>query len=263
MRPLPPIPFSDGPAFINLLPKHTSTLVVTSAQGLVNVVDVSNTNSSEFYHVCVPFTILPPSPPTLLQARHHLLHCICRRFIQRLLLGLWRCRGYNSSPHSSRRIVRALFQRLSRSAGRMGRPPRTAPRNKLVRFHVCRHSLCLFSSANVLRSSPLNSIGMPYYTTPLLSSWIPQFLSSTNPPYPPPAKIPPQILSMMKINDNVAYAALPKELRGWRNRVVVSSTKDQARFRSGKGRRDDDDDDDVSLSNVLRSAGTHPWHRSS
>ena len=99
---------------------------------------------------------------------------------------------------------------------------------------------------------------MPYYTTPLLSSWTPQFLS-TNPPYPPPAKIPPQILSTMKINDNVAYAALPKELRGRRNRVVVSGTKDQARFRSGKGRRDDD----VSLFNVLRSAETHPHHRSS
>lgn len=43
----------------------------------------------------------------------------------------------------------------------------------------------------------------------------------------------------MKINDNVAYAALPKELRGRRNRAVLPSTKDQGRFRSGKNRRDD------------------------
>ena len=100
---------------------------------------------------------------------------------------------------------------------------------------------------------------MPYYTNPLLSSWTPQFLPSTNPPYPPPAKIPPQILSAIKVNDNVAYAALPKELRGRRNRVVVSTTKDQARFRSGKGRRDDD----VSLPNVLPSAVTHIECRSS
>ena len=88
--------------------------------------------------------------------------------------------------------------------------------------------------------SPLNSIGMPYYSTPLLSSWSPQFLSSAVPPYPPPAKIPPQVLATMKTNDNVAYAALPKELRGRRNRVVVSTTKDQARFRSGKAKRNDD-----------------------
>jgi hypothetical protein len=81
---------------------------------------------------------------------------------------------------------------------------------------------------------------MPHYSNLLLSSWTPQFLSPTTSAYPPPAKIPPQVLSTMKINDNVAYAALPKELRGRRNRAVVSSMKDQGRFRSGKGRRDDD-----------------------
>lgn len=52
MRPLPPIPSSDGPAFINLLPKKSSSLVVTSAQGLVNVVDASDArNTSGFYQV--------------------------------------------------------------------------------------------------------------------------------------------------------------------------------------------------------------------
>ena len=59
MRPLPPIPFSDGPAFINLLPMHTSSLVVTSPQGLVNVVDVSDTNTSGFYHVRILFSLSP------------------------------------------------------------------------------------------------------------------------------------------------------------------------------------------------------------
>lgn len=53
MRPLPPVPFQDGPAFIDILPKHSSSLVVTSAQGLVNVVDVSDySNVSGFYQVC-------------------------------------------------------------------------------------------------------------------------------------------------------------------------------------------------------------------
>jgi len=120
-------------------------------------------------------------------------------------------------------------------------------------------TLSFSSYADLPRSSPLNSIGMPHYTDLLLSSWTPRFLSSSNPPYPPPAKIPPQILSAIKINDNVAYAALPKELRGRRNRVVVNAAKDQGRFRSGKGRRDDD----VSLSNVLPSDATHLYHRSS
>jgi hypothetical protein len=87
--------------------------------------------------------------------------------------------------------------------------------------------------------SPLNSIGMPYYNTLLLSSWTPQFLPRSGILSPPPPKIPPQVLSTMKMNDNIAYAALPKELRGRRNRVPVTATKDQGRFRSGKGRRDD------------------------
>ena len=99
---------------------------------------------------------------------------------------------------------------------------------------------------------------MSHYTS-LLSSWTPQFFSSTNSPYPPPAKIPPQIQSTIKINDNVTYAALPKELRGRRNRVVVSTAKDQRNFRSGRGRRDDA----VSLSDVFPSGATHPQHRSS
>ena len=54
MKPLPPVPFPAGPAFINVLPKRSSSLVVTSNQGLVNIVDTSNpTNANEFYQVIV------------------------------------------------------------------------------------------------------------------------------------------------------------------------------------------------------------------
>jgi PAB-dependent poly(A)-specific ribonuclease subunit 2 len=40
----------------------------------------------------------------------------------------------------------------------------------------------------------------------------------------------------MKLNDNVAYAALPKELKGRRNMVGVGSRNKKGRFRSGKSR---------------------------
>lgn len=54
MKPLPPVPFPAGPAFINVLPKRSSTIVVTSNQGLINIVDTSNpTNATEFYQVCL------------------------------------------------------------------------------------------------------------------------------------------------------------------------------------------------------------------
>jgi PAB-dependent poly(A)-specific ribonuclease subunit 2 len=38
----------------------------------------------------------------------------------------------------------------------------------------------------------------------------------------------------MKMNDNVAYAALPKELKGRRNMVFSARRNDYGRFRSGK-----------------------------
>lgn len=80
---------------------------------------------------------------------------------------------------------------------------------------------------------PLNTIGLPHYDQALLSSWTPQFVPS-NMYYPPPAKIPPQVLNTMKTNDNVAYAALPRELKGRRNMLVSGRQNNNGRFRSGK-----------------------------
>ncbi|KAI9568994.1 PAB-dependent poly-A-specific ribonuclease subunit PAN2 [Boletus coccyginus] len=205
MRPLPPIPFSDGPAFINLLPKQSSGLVVTSAQGLVNVVDVSNTNTSGFYHLDTPSYITSTAVS-----------------FNGAYLAFGDAVGTIHLLTAADESSEPFFNGFQGQPVEWADPPEVLP------------------EINWFDSTPLNSIGMPHYTNLLLSSWTPQFLSSSNPPYPPPAKIPPQILSTIKINDNVAYAALPKELRGRRNRVVVSATKDQGRFRSGKGRRDDD-----------------------
>ena len=72
---------------------------------------------------------------------------------------------------------------------------------------------------------------MPYYDTKLLSSWTPKFLPQ-NLSYPPPPKIPTQVLNSMKVSEFVAYAALPKELQGKRNVVVADAKKGTARFRS-------------------------------
>lgn len=51
LRPLPPVPFSAGPAFIDLLPKRSTSIVITSTHGLVNVVDVADVTNTEFYQV--------------------------------------------------------------------------------------------------------------------------------------------------------------------------------------------------------------------
>ena len=88
----------------------------------------------------------------------------------------------------------------------------------------------------LLCSRPLNSIGLPFYNAPLLSSWTPQLESvkvSTA-----PMKIPQSVSSAIKMNDGIAYAPLPRELKGHRNMVTVAIPKDQGRFRSGKLRSD-------------------------
>ena len=89
-------------------------------------------------------------------------------------------------------------------------------------------------SDSLTLSSPLNAIGMPFYNTLLLSSWTKAFIPSRPKYFPPPEVIPPQILNSMKLNDNIAYAAVPKELRGRRNMVADVKKDSGARFRSGK-----------------------------
>jgi len=43
----------------------------------------------------------------------------------------------------------------------------------------------------------------------------------------------------MKTNDNVAYAAMPKELKGRRNISITVARKSNGRFRSGQTRQND------------------------
>ena len=87
---------------------------------------------------------------------------------------------------------------------------------------------------SLIFSRPLNAIGTPYYNTLLLSSWTKSLVPSRPKYFPPPDVIPPQILNTMKLNDNIAYAAVPKELKGRRNMVADVKKDKGARFRSGK-----------------------------
>jgi PAB-dependent poly(A)-specific ribonuclease subunit 2 len=51
LRPLAPVPFSTGPAFLGAMPGAAPRVVVTSHEGLVNIVDVTDPASTEFYQV--------------------------------------------------------------------------------------------------------------------------------------------------------------------------------------------------------------------
>lgn len=100
------------------------------------------------------------------------------------------------------------------------------------------------------RSRPLNSIGLPHYNSLLLSSWAPQLESVKT--STAPMKIPLSVLSTMKMNDGIAYAPLPRELKGRRNMITVAAPKDQARFRSDKQRNDVKNASDVTIHDFSR-----------
>lgn len=81
--------------------------------------------------------------------------------------------------------------------------------------------------------TPLNSVGMPYYDTPLLSN-LPNeaYCPPGSSPFfnPPTVDIPLAVLSGARQVDFVGYAQTPRELKGTRNRVASS-----AKSRAGKG----------------------------
>lgn len=81
---------------------------------------------------------------------------------------------------------------------------------------------------------------MPYYDEDLLSYYDHPLLPAST-AVPPPQKIPPQVLSTVRVQDHLQYAILPKELRGHRN-VVKSAPKRkvEGRFRSELSRRNDE-----------------------
>lgn len=78
---------------------------------------------------------------------------------------------------------------------------------------------------------------MPFYDNELLS-YYDYPLAPASTAVPPPQKIPPQVLSSVRVQDHLQYAILPKELRGQRN-VVKSTPKRmvEGRFRSELARR--------------------------
>ncbi|KAF8628478.1 hypothetical protein AX15_003989 [Amanita polypyramis BW_CC] len=199
MRPLQPIPFSSGPTFIQLLPKRSSSVVVASNQGLINIVDASNPSSSSEFHqldVASYITSAAVSPTGTYMAFGDAdggIHLLTQAEDD----GTIRFNGFDGHPIE------------------LANTPSPLP---VIEWNG---------------NTPLNSIGIPHYDSKLLSAWSPLFTSGMAEHLPSP-KIPLQVLNTMKYNEGIAYAALPRELRGRRNVVSYSRKKVNGRFRSGK-----------------------------
>ncbi|KAE8243977.1 hypothetical protein A4X03_0g7643 [Tilletia caries] len=78
------------------------------------------------------------------------------------------------------------------------------------------------------RDTPLSALGLPYYDSPLLSSfdkWS-HYAGAASPLFNAPVKPDPAILATLRQTDFVGYASLPRHMRGKRNAVSVSSQDD-------------------------------------
>ncbi|KAF7305131.1 PAN2-PAN3 deadenylation complex catalytic subunit PAN2 [Mycena kentingensis (nom. inval.)] len=206
MRALPPIPFSSSPAFINVSPKRASSVIITSSQGLINIVDVLS-GANEFYQLDIPsyVTSMAVSPT-----------------------GVYLAAG--DAEGMVHLMTQADEEAVLPLNGFEGQPVEIAD------------TPAPLPSIEWTESTPLSSIGLPFYESRLLSSWSPTFTSGVF-EHPPPEKIPQQILATMKQNDNVLYANAPKELKGRRNMVVATVKSKKGRFRSGKSRGNEPDPD--------------------
>ncbi|WVQ83826.1 PAB-dependent poly(A)-specific ribonuclease subunit PAN2 [Cryptococcus sp. DSM 104549] len=86
-------------------------------------------------------------------------------------------------------------------------------------------------------TTPLNLIGMPYYSEPLLSEFPSKlYATPTSPLFNPPPTIPASIFNSMKMVDFVGYATNPKDQRG--KRYVLQASAGADKRAAGKGRRD-------------------------
>ncbi|KAI0261046.1 ubiquitin carboxyl-terminal hydrolase-domain-containing protein [Gloeopeniophorella convolvens] len=206
MRPLPPVPFPAGPAFINVMPKRSSSLVVTSNQGLVNIVDTVNpTSSNEFYQLDTPAFISSAAvSPT----------------------GAYMAFG---DAEGVIHIMTAAEEDMPFN-GYEGQPVEWAdPPEQLP-------------DIDWNDRTPLNSVGLPHYNNLLLSSWTPQLESTKI--STAPMKIPQSVFSSIKMNDGIAYASLPRELKGRRNMItwLLPKTKDDSEAESEEAMYQPEDD---------------------
>ncbi|GAA5974216.1 hypothetical protein JCM11641_003332 [Rhodosporidiobolus odoratus] len=213
LRPLTPIPFPAPPAFVRFHPRLAGNVVVASSDGRVQMLDLKDVGKSSVFQIEGPnmLTSMAISP-----TGEGLAFGDAEGFVH-----LWSARPEEGEA------------KFCRFEGEIEMPDPVEPPESIT----------------WREDTPLNSIGMPYYTSPLLSL-MPQSMTSPANHTGPHRRIPidPQIVASAKTVDFVGYATYPPHLRNAARRNQVTSTNgrklggrlgvDAPMFRSERERAD-------------------------
>ncbi|KAJ2997993.1 poly(A)-specific ribonuclease [Globomyces sp. JEL0801] len=189
---LPPLSFPDGPSLVRFHPNYTATILAATPTGRLRMIDINDKTQSK------------------------------SQFYQSDVSGYLTSMEFSSSGElfalgDSFGAIQMWYQRDS---------PKI---NKNSRQSLYRHLVQPMAYPEITEHMPLSTVGMPYYTKPLLSIWPNNLVFPIGKPSP---KIPPEILKNVKMVDFVGYAPNPKLFK--RNQVLVSNSghPKEPKFRS-------------------------------
>ncbi|ORX88696.1 cysteine proteinase [Basidiobolus meristosporus CBS 931.73] len=168
MQPLPPIAFPMGPTMIKFHPKIPTSVFVASQSGQFQLCDVSNQSADICFHQVNV---------------NSYINCLDTSVSGEFI-------GFGDASN----IVHVWSDRDEPIASNYSRPLELPDPVE-------------YPDVIVDEESPLSSVGMPYYTEPLLSVWPAHFTFEVGKPAP---SIEPEVLQNMKTIDFVGYAPNPR-----------------------------------------------------
>ncbi|KAI8384404.1 ubiquitin carboxyl-terminal hydrolase-domain-containing protein [Radiomyces spectabilis] len=201
MRSLAPIPFPSGPMFLKMHPTLSTTCLVASQTGQFQMCDISRLTMGSY------------APPA--------------QFYQIQTSSYITAMDISSSAHTLAFGDGASFVYQYADDAEFDCNPYSLPLET--------SDIAPPVNVKMGEDSPLSSVGMPYYTEPLLSIWSPMATYEVG---HPPAQIDEEVLRNMKTLDFVGYAPNPGNML--RNQIPrrkkAAHKKDIPKFRSEQER---------------------------
>ena len=215
LAPLPPIPFQPGCAFVRMHPKMSTTAVVASQTGQLQVVDLMNPNTVQIRQVNVfdsnyiTFLEMAPSGEAIA-----LCDAMCN-------IHLW------GSPL---KISFTEYAQQTEFPDQVMPPPPIdwSPETYVPEISSL-HDLALFLYLRdeLTPDSPLSTVGMPYYRDMLLSAWPSHMVFEVG---APPPKIDAAILNNLQRGEMGGWCANPN-----RGKILRNQVQNTRRSTSGNG----------------------------